>query len=115
MTKDNTIVMASEVGVYDTDPSNIKLKSRLKPGRMLLVDTKEKLFIRDEAIKLDMARSRPYATWLHELVTMDDLRAAHTGPLPTWESGVNKLENGRLNGNGYNGDIKENGTTLATK
>ena len=62
------MVMASEVGVYDTDPSNIVQKGRLKPGRMLLVDTKEKLFIRDEELKLQIARSRPHGLWLQEQV-----------------------------------------------
>ncbi len=64
MTKDNILIMASEVGVYDCDPANILIKSRLKPGRMLLVDTKEKKYIKDEEIKLHLARTRPYATWL---------------------------------------------------
>ena len=62
------MVMASEVGVYDVDPSNIAKKGRLKPGRMLLVDTKEKLFIRDEELKLTIARSRPHGDWLKQMV-----------------------------------------------
>lgn len=81
--------MASEVGVYDTDPANVALKvyfppfcfilysniniiivlqSRLKPGRMLLVDTKEKRIIQDVQLKLDIARSRPHSDWLREQV-----------------------------------------------
>lgn len=72
--KDNIMVMASEVGVYDTDPANVTLKSRLKPGRMLLVDTKEKTIIQDVELKLRIARSRPHSKWLQEEITMEELR-----------------------------------------
>ena len=43
VTRDNVVVMASEVGVYDVDPADVVHKGRLKPGRMLLVDTAEHL------------------------------------------------------------------------
>jgi glutamate synthase (NADH) len=46
----------------------IFLQSRLKPGRMLLVDTKEKRIIQDVQLKLDIARSRPHSDWLREQV-----------------------------------------------
>ncbi|XP_012539553.2 putative glutamate synthase [NADPH] isoform X1 [Monomorium pharaonis] len=78
VTKDNMMVMASEVGVYDTPPSNVVLKSRLKPGRMLLVDTEEKRIIQDVELKLQIARSRPHSKWLKEQrITMEEMRAAH--------------------------------------
>jgi glutamate synthase (NADPH/NADH) len=51
--------MASEVGVVDIDPSEILQKGRLKPGRMLLVDTKEKVFMNDDILKSNMANLRP--------------------------------------------------------
>nr|XP_014291761.1 glutamate synthase [NADH], amyloplastic isoform X1 [Halyomorpha halys] len=77
LTKDNILVMASEVGVYDTDPANIKLKSRLKPGRMLLVDTKEKKMIQDVEVKKKIANCRDHSQWLKEqMITMSDLRQA---------------------------------------
>ncbi|XP_015429364.1 PREDICTED: putative glutamate synthase [NADPH] isoform X2 [Dufourea novaeangliae] len=76
VTKDNMMVMASEVGVYDTPPSNVILKSRLKPGRMLLVDTHEKRIIQDVELKLHIARNRPHSKWLKEQITMEELRAA---------------------------------------
>ncbi|CAB0001855.1 unnamed protein product [Nesidiocoris tenuis] len=76
VTEDNIMVMASEVGVYDTEPENIKLKSRLKPGRMLLVDTKEKTMIQDVEIKRQIASSRPHSQWLQEQITMQELREA---------------------------------------
>uniref|UniRef100_A0A4D5R9J1 Glutamate synthase n=1 Tax=Scolopendra viridis TaxID=118503 RepID=A0A4D5R9J1_SCOVI len=77
VTKDNIMIMASEVGVLDVDHSNILKKGRLKPGRMLLVDTKEKVFTRDEELKLEIARQRPLKEWLQELITFEDLYAAH--------------------------------------
>ncbi|XP_048520396.1 glutamate synthase [NADH]-like isoform X1 [Dendroctonus ponderosae] len=78
ITKDNIMVMASEVGVYDVDPANVILKSRLKPGRMLLVDTKEKSVIQDVELKHYISQSRPHAEWLKEqMISMDELRKAH--------------------------------------
>ncbi|XP_043275732.1 glutamate synthase [NADH] isoform X2 [Venturia canescens] len=92
VTKDNLMVMASEVGVYDTPPSNVVLKSRLKPGRMLLVDTEDKQIIQDVELKLKIARSRPHSKWLKEQITMDDLRKAHVA-----KGGINEpVENGTV-------------------
>lgn len=68
ITKENVLVMASEVGVYDVHPENVVLKSRLKPGRMLLVDTQEKVFIQDVELKTNIAKSRPHSEWLREKV-----------------------------------------------
>ncbi|KAF2365727.1 Glutamate synthase NADH/NADPH small subunit 1, partial [Trinorchestia longiramus] len=85
VTKDRVLVMASEVGVYDTEPSNILTKGRLKPGRMLLVDTVEKVLTKDEELKLQIARSRPHSEWIKEQFTMQDLYEMHEGPLPTAE------------------------------
>lgn len=68
ITKDNVLVMASEVGVYDIPDSDVLLKSRLKPGRMLLVDTQEKSFIQDVELKTKIAKSRPHSAWLKEKV-----------------------------------------------
>ncbi|XP_053987028.1 uncharacterized protein LOC128880703 isoform X1 [Hylaeus volcanicus] len=83
VTKDNMMVMASEVGVYDTPPSNVALKSRLKPGRMLLVDTHEQRIIQDVELKMEIARSRPHSQWLKDQITMEELRAADTGRAET--------------------------------
>ena len=52
------MVMASEVGVYDVAPSEVVQKGRLQPGRMLLVDTKDKVIIRDEELKKEIALAR---------------------------------------------------------
>ncbi|XP_076371707.1 uncharacterized protein LOC143257208 isoform X2 [Tachypleus tridentatus] len=76
-TKDNKIIMASEVGVLDIPLDNIILKGRLRPGRMLLIDTQEKSFIRDEELKLQIARQRPLGEWLKEMFTLKELYTAH--------------------------------------
>lgn len=62
--------MASEVGVYDVPAEDVLLKSRLKPGRMLLVDTQEKLFIQDVELKSKIAKSRPHSEWLKDQVSI---------------------------------------------
>ncbi|ESO02185.1 hypothetical protein HELRODRAFT_65256 [Helobdella robusta] len=66
VTKSNHMYMASEVGVTDLDPSEIVFKGRLKPGRLLLVDTKKKMFIRDEDIKKQISSLYPVIDWLNE-------------------------------------------------
>ncbi len=60
ITKDDKVVFASEVGVIDIKPENIKYKGRLEPGKMLLVDTKAKRIISDEEIKESVSTSHPY-------------------------------------------------------
>src|SRR5215813_12794708 len=64
VTKDDLVIMASEVGVLDVPPERIEAKCRLQPGRMFLVDTAEGRIISDEEIKQSMAAAHPYAEWL---------------------------------------------------
>ncbi|WP_398467656.1 glutamate synthase large subunit [Tardiphaga sp.] len=64
VTKDDRIVMASEMGVLDIPEENIITKWRLQPGKMLLVDLEEGRLIPDEEIKAELAASHPYAQWL---------------------------------------------------
>lgn len=59
-----------QVGVYEVDPSQVIFKSRLKPGRMLLVDTQEKSVIQDVELKQEIAKSRPHSEWLKEQVML---------------------------------------------
>ena len=74
VTKDNKLILASEVGVLDIDPENIKVKSRLQPGKMLLVDTVNKRIISDEECKEYYAMKQPYGEWLDShLVTLSEL------------------------------------------
>jgi glutamate synthase (ferredoxin) len=64
VTKDNTVIMASEVGVLDVDPERVIQKGRLQPGRMFLIDTEEGRIIADEEIKTKIATEQPYREWL---------------------------------------------------
>uniref|UniRef100_A0A2C9JI59 glutamate synthase (NADH) n=1 Tax=Biomphalaria glabrata TaxID=6526 RepID=A0A2C9JI59_BIOGL len=74
VTRDRFVYMSSEVGVTNRKPEEIIQKGRLKPGRMLLVDTKQKLFIKDEDLKHDLAQLRPVGDWLTQVLTMQELR-----------------------------------------
>jgi glutamate synthase (ferredoxin) len=75
VTKDDLVVMASEVGVLDDiPPERILLKGRLQPGRMFLVDIEQGRIIADDELKHQIARAQPYAQWLAEnLVALEDL------------------------------------------
>ncbi|KYG25625.1 glutamate synthase large subunit [Alkalihalobacillus trypoxylicola] len=74
VTKDDYIVMSSEVGVLDIAPENILYKERLHPGHMLLVDTEEGRIIPDEEIKSQISRENPYDNWVEEhLIHLDDV------------------------------------------
>ncbi|MGI8937269.1 MAG: glutamate synthase large subunit [Iamia sp.] len=74
VTSDGLVVMASEVGVLDIDPSTVVSRGRLQPGRMFLVDTDEGRIIADEEVKSTLAAEHPYGEWLHAgLVPLDDL------------------------------------------
>jgi glutamate synthase (NADPH/NADH) large chain len=64
VTHDDRIVLSSEVGVFDILPSDVKMKGRLQPGRMLLVDLDEQRIIDDSEAKNDVANRWPYAKWL---------------------------------------------------
>nr|WP_273512649.1 glutamate synthase large subunit [Phreatobacter oligotrophus] len=64
VTKDDRIIMASEMGVLPVPESEIVRKWRLQPGKMLLVDLAEGRIISDEEIKAQLAASNPYKEWL---------------------------------------------------
>ena len=64
VTKDDRVVMASEVGVLDIDPENVVSKGRLQPGKMFLVNFEEGRIISDEEVKSSVASKRPYQQWL---------------------------------------------------
>ncbi|WP_088103353.1 glutamate synthase large subunit [Halalkalibacter urbisdiaboli] len=69
VTKDDYIVMSSEVGVIDIAPENVLYKERLHPGHMLLVDTVEGRIIPDDEIKHQIASEHPYEDWVNEHLT----------------------------------------------
>ncbi len=74
ITKDDMIVMGSEVGVQDFPPEQIASKGRLRPGKLLLVDTQEGRIIPDQEIKQRVARQKPYREWVEQSrVRMDDI------------------------------------------
>ena len=76
VTKDDLVVMASEVGVLDIRPENVLVKERLHPGKIFLVDTAQGRIVDDEEIKTELAREQPYAEWLdQELIHVDSLPA----------------------------------------
>ncbi|NND75233.1 MAG: glutamate synthase subunit alpha, partial [Ilumatobacter sp.] len=74
VTDDDLVVMASEVGVIDVDPSKVVAKGRLQPGKMFLIDTNEGRIVGDEEIKVKLAAEHPYGRWLEAgMVNLDDL------------------------------------------
>ena len=66
VTHDDKVIMASEVGVVHVDPENVKLKGRLQPGKMFLLDFEEGRLIPDEELKNTIVSKRPYGEWLAE-------------------------------------------------
>ncbi|GJM81915.1 hypothetical protein HMSSN139_44110 [Paenibacillus sp. HMSSN-139] len=81
VTKDDLIVLSSEVGVLDIPAEDVLYKDRLRPGRMLLVDTREGRIISDEEVKSAIAKEHPYREWLNEhLVELEDLPEAKELP-----------------------------------
>ncbi len=83
VTKDDMVIMASEVGVLDVPPENVLVKERLHPGRIFLVDTAQGRIIDDAEIKAGLAAEHPYGAWLErELVHVRDLPPAAGEPVP---------------------------------
>ncbi|HTT07578.1 MAG TPA: glutamate synthase large subunit [Gammaproteobacteria bacterium] len=66
VTKDDMVVMASEVGVLDIPPENVLIKERLHPGRIFLVDTQQGRIIDDAELKREFAQAQPYGEWLRQ-------------------------------------------------
>lgn len=74
VTDDGLVVMASEAGVLDLDPSTVVRRMRLQPGRMFLVDTTQGRIVSDDEIKTQLAAEHPYQEWLdRSLVPLDSL------------------------------------------
>jgi glutamate synthase domain-containing protein 2/glutamate synthase domain-containing protein 1/glutamate synthase domain-containing protein 3 len=76
VTKDDLVVMASEVGVLPIEPQNVARKWRLQPGRIFLIDFKQGRIIDDNEIKRDLVEKRPWKEWLNQyMIPLDDLPA----------------------------------------
>ena len=74
ITDDDYLILSSEVGVLDIAPEHVVKKSRLQPGKMLLVDTVKQELVDDDTIKKAYARQQPYGEWLDShLVYLKDL------------------------------------------
>ena len=74
VTHDDLVVMASEAGVLDVAPEQVKRKGRLQPGKMFLVDTIGGRIISDKEIKQTLSARQPYGQWLAEnQITIDHL------------------------------------------
>ncbi|GLE54740.1 putative ferredoxin-dependent glutamate synthase [Mycobacteroides chelonae] len=74
VTNDGLVVMASEAGVLDLDPSTVVQRTRLQPGRMFLVDTTQGRIVSDEEVKAELAAAEPYQKWIDEgLVRLEQL------------------------------------------
>ncbi len=86
VTKDDVVVMASEVGVVDFPPEDIVLKERLHPGRIFLVDTARGRIVSDEEVKKELAAAQPYKEWLKHLIDINDLDPAPYLPPPSHET-----------------------------
>ncbi|MRH41751.1 glutamate synthase large subunit [Aquibacillus halophilus] len=74
VTKDDRIILASEVGVLDIPPEDIVRKERLEPGKMLLIDLEEGRIIPDKEFKQKITTEQPYQKWITEqLIDVKDL------------------------------------------
>ncbi|QDS96815.1 glutamate synthase-related protein [Adhaeretor mobilis] len=90
ITHDDRVIMASEVGVVDVAPENVKAKGRLQPGRMFLVDFEQGRLIPDEELKGAIAEQRPYGKWLKD--QRIDLNDLHPEEEPHGYDGDSLLE-----------------------
>jgi glutamate synthase domain-containing protein 2/glutamate synthase domain-containing protein 1/glutamate synthase domain-containing protein 3 len=76
VTKDDMVIMASEVGVLPIRPQNVARKWRLQPGKIFLIDFKQGRIIDDNEIKHDLVDKRPWKEWLDQyMIPLDDLPA----------------------------------------
>ncbi len=83
VTTDGLVVLASEAGVLPAEAKEIRLKGRLQPGRMFLVDTVQGRIIDDEEIKADIVGRKPYRSWVTQYgVSLDELPEPLNVPQP---------------------------------
>ena len=80
ITDDDQVILASEVGAIDIDQSHVIKKERLRPGKMLLIDTVKGELVGDEELKLRYASRQPYGEWLDaQMVDLKDLPIPNKG------------------------------------
>jgi len=81
ITKNDMMMVASEVGVMDFDPNEIKAKGRLQPGKLLMIDTEKGEIFYDGELKNQLATTYPYRTWLaNNRVELDELKSGRKVP-----------------------------------
>lgn len=81
ITKNDMMVVASEVGVMDFEPGDIKEKGRLQPGKILLVDTEKGEIFYDGELKKQLAEAKPYRIWLStNRIELDKLKSGRKMP-----------------------------------
>src|SRR5438034_1392815 len=90
VTKDDMVIMASEVGVLDVPPSSVLVKERLHPGRIFLVDTGKGRIIDDEEIKAQLAAEHPYADWLRDHQVLLENLPAQPVPAPDHDTVIQR-------------------------
>ncbi|MBN1898405.1 MAG: glutamate synthase large subunit [Spirochaetes bacterium] len=73
ITKDEHVIMASEVGVLDIPPSQIVKSGRLEPGKIFYIDTEKGKIVDDHEVKEQMAIRQNYGLWLNNLMELDSL------------------------------------------
>ena len=79
ITDHNMFAMASEVGVLPFEPSEIKEKGKLRPGKMLMIDTQTGVLYRDEELKKTLAQAAPYKEWLSKnRINLEQLSSGRT-------------------------------------
>ncbi|MGH4117550.1 glutamate synthase large subunit [Clostridium sp.] len=87
ITKDNIVIMASELGVLAIEPEQILKKGRLEPGKMFLVDTKQGIIKEDEDIKEEICKAEPYEKLLQiNKYTLDDFHEGEVNTIINSES-----------------------------
>jgi glutamate synthase (ferredoxin) len=87
VTHDDLVIMGSEAGVLPVDPANVKLKGRLQPGKMFIVNMEEGRIVPDDEIKEKIAAEKPYREWLDKnLVKLADIADGDPAPLPDHET-----------------------------
>lgn len=91
VTTDDMLLLSSEVGVVDIDDSKVISKSRLEPGKMLLIDTKAGKIIADEDVKSEVAARYPYEKWVSEnLININDIKFVNKALV--WTDLVDKIK-----------------------
>ncbi len=91
-TEDGYVIIASEVGVLDIDPQIIIKKSRLSPGKMLIIDTVQGKIIEDEELKMLYSKKHPFGEWLDKnCIKLSHLKASNKDTKHIPEDQINKL------------------------